>query len=106
MTSTKAASAKAIPTVTSAPKGARKPGRSPSTLRRLIGEAERTLAKATELRDRLAANLADLAGRDGSDHTRLTALSTQLAGAEAAVAAAEESWLALADEAEAGGLTV
>ncbi len=106
MTSTKAASAKAIPTVTSAPKGAPKPGRSPSTLRRLIGEAERTLAKATELRDRLATNLADLAGRDGSDHTRLTALSTQLAGAEAAVAAAEESWLALADEAEAGGLTV
>jgi len=106
MTSTKAASAKATATATSAPKDAPKPGRSPSTLRRLLGEAERTLAKATELRDRLAANLADLAGRDGSDHTRLTALSTQLAEADAAVATAEESWLALADEAEAGGLTV
>ena len=101
MTSTKAASAKAAAPI--AAKGAPKPGRSPSTLRRLIGEAERALAKATSERDRLADAMSTV---DGSDHARLTALSTQLAEADAAVAAAEESWLALADEAEASGLNV
>ena len=38
-------------------------------------------------------------------HWELSALSEQLAAAEAAVAAAEERWLALAAEAEALGLT-
>jgi ATP-binding cassette subfamily F protein uup len=93
------ARSKPLPDVASGPRS----GRSPSTLRRLIGEAERALAKATGERERLAAALT---AADGSDHARLAALSTELAVADEGVARAEESWLALAAEAEAQGLAV
>jgi ATP-binding cassette subfamily F protein uup len=88
---------------TAQPAAASRSGRSPSTLRRLLGEAERTLARAVAERDRCAG---DLAADDGTEHSRLGRLATALAEAEAAVATAEEAWLVLAGEAEASGLNV
>jgi ATP-binding cassette subfamily F protein uup len=69
--------------------------RSPGTLRRLLGVAEREMAEAAAERDRLAAALA-LAG--AGDHVGLAATASALAEAESRVAAAEERWLALAEE--------
>ena len=69
--------------------------RSPSTLRRLIGLAERAMAEAEATRDRLAAELAAL---DPGDHVRLGATAQALAEAEAALGAAEERWLELSEE--------
>lgn len=94
----KVAKAAAVPAV----KPARAGGRSPSTLRRLIGEAERALAAAAERRDAL---LGDLAAA-GSDHERLAEVGAELGRAEEAIAAAEEQWLALGEEAESQGLTL
>jgi ATP-binding cassette subfamily F protein uup len=68
--------------------------RSASTLRRLLGLAEREVSQAEQERDRLAAALA--AGT--ADHTALEELAHSLAGAEARLAQAEERWLALAEE--------
>ena len=79
-----------------APKGpARSNQRSPSTLRRLIGVAEREMAQAEAGRDRLAAELAAL---DPGDHVALAAAAQALADAEAALGAAEERWLELSEE--------
>ena len=79
-----------------APKGpARSNQRSPSTLRRLIGVAEREMAEAEAGRDRLAAELAAL---DPGDHVALAAAAQALADAEAALGAAEERWLELSEE--------
>ena len=74
-------------------------GRSPSTVRRQLGQAERDLAAATERREALSAELAA-----ALDHREMAALGERLAAAQVAVDAAEEAWLALADEAEALGL--
>jgi ATP-binding cassette subfamily F protein uup len=74
-------------------------GRSPSTVRRQLGQAERELAAATTRRDELTAQLSA-----GLDHRELSALGERLTAAQAAVDAAEEAWLTLADEAEALGL--
>ena len=71
--------------------------RSPSTLRRLIGLAEREMTEAAGDRDRLAAALADASG----DHVALAATASALAEAEARLAAAEERWLTLAEDGEA-----
>ena len=68
--------------------------RSPSTLRRLLGLAEREMTEAGEERDRLVARLAG----GTADHTALAKVANDLAGAEARVAHAEERWLALAEE--------
>jgi ATP-binding cassette subfamily F protein uup len=81
---------------------ARQGGRSPSTLRRLISEAERTLAQATARRDAL---LLDLSAA-GSDHEVLAKVGADLGRAEESIANAEEHWLSLADEAESQGLVV
>ena len=70
-------------------------GRSPSTLQRLLREAERDLGRATERRDAL---VGDLTGT--TDHQRLADLGARLTEAEQAVQAAEERWLALAEEME------
>ena len=78
---------------------ARAGSRSPSTLRRLLGQAERELAAATARRDDLGGRLA------GAEHTEMARLSTELAAADAEVMAAEERWLVLADEAEGQGLS-
>ncbi len=75
-------------------------GRSPSTVRRDLGQAERKLATATAARDTLLAEMGST-----NAHWELSALGEQLAAAQAAVTAAEESWLALAAEAEDLGLT-
>ena len=74
-------------------------GRSPSTVRRQLGQAERDLATATQRRDELTAELGT-----ALDHREMAALGERLAKAQEAVDAAEEAWLALADEAEALGL--
>ena len=68
--------------------------RSPSTLRRLVGLAEREMAGAGEERDRLVAELTTA----GADHTTLAKLAHALAGAEERLTRAEERWLALAEE--------
>jgi ATP-binding cassette subfamily F protein uup len=68
--------------------------RSPSTLRRLIGQAEREMANAAAARDCLADRLA--AGTN--DPGALAEISHDLAEAEARLAHAEERWLALAEE--------
>ena len=76
--------------------------KSPSTLRRLLTQAERALAQANDLQARLSN---DLAGA-GGDHVRLARLSAELATAQTTVDSAEEAWLALAGEAELQGLVV
>ncbi len=84
------------PKVSSAPPPAKlaKP-RSASTLRRLIGVAERAMADAEAARDRLAGALGAL---DPSDHMSLAAAAQALADAERALGAAEEDWLRLSEE--------
>ncbi|MFN8021625.1 MAG: ABC-F family ATP-binding cassette domain-containing protein [Acidimicrobiales bacterium] len=74
-------------------------GRSPSTVRRQLGQVEREVHTATERRDAVAAELA-LA----TDHRELTRLSEVLADAQHVLDAAEERWLELAAEAEDLGL--
>ena len=75
-------------------------GRSPSTVRRDLGQAERNVAAAITARDKLEQQMAST-----NAHWELSDLAEQLAAAQAQVTAAEESWLALAAEAEAIGLT-
>jgi ATP-binding cassette subfamily F protein uup len=94
--------ARAAPAAPSRPKAAaprREPApskaRSPSTLRRLIGVAERAVTDAEAARDRLAAELAAV---EGSDHRALAATAQALADAETALGAAEERWLELSEE--------
>ena len=72
---------------------------SPSTLRRRMGEAERALAAASKQRDVLINELGD-----ALDHREMHALGERLSVTQAAVDAAEETWLALAAEAEAAGI--
>jgi ABC transport system ATP-binding/permease protein len=74
-------------------------GRSPSTVRRQLAQAERDMAAATQRRDALLADLGT-----ATDHRELTRLGDELTAAQARVDQAEEAWLALADEAEALGL--
>jgi ATP-binding cassette subfamily F protein uup len=81
-----------------APSGASRSARSPSTLRRLTKDAEKAMRAIEKRRDGLTA---DLAAVDPRDHERLAAVGKALAGVEAELAAAEESWLELSVEAEA-----
>ncbi len=74
-------------------------GRSPSTVRRQLGQAERAMTEASGRRDQVAAALAT-----ATDHRELARLGEQLALAQADLDAAEEQWLTLAAEAEALGL--
>jgi ATP-binding cassette subfamily F protein uup len=67
--------------------------RSPSTLRRLLAQAERELTEAAAERDRLVTELSA-----ATDHTDLGRLSRSLADAEAHLSDVEERWLALAEE--------
>jgi ATP-binding cassette subfamily F protein uup len=80
---------------------ARRPtsGRSPSTVRRQLGQAERAMAEATGRRDQVGAALTT-----ATDHRELARLGEQLAQAQADLDAAEEQWLTLAAEAESLGL--
>ncbi len=78
-----------------------KSSRSPSTVRRMIGQAERDVLAATARRDDLTAQLAD-----ALDHRELGALGERLSVAQQALDTAEAAWLALADEAAALGLDI
>ncbi|MFP5319909.1 MAG: ABC-F family ATP-binding cassette domain-containing protein [Acidimicrobiia bacterium] len=69
--------------------------RSPSTLRRLLAQAERELEAATAARDALSARLTT---DPPSDHVTLAALAQDLAAAETRLVEVEERWLALAEE--------
>jgi ATP-binding cassette subfamily F protein uup len=89
----------AAPVASAATRPKQAGGRSPSTVRRQLGQAERDLATASERRDAVAAELATAV-----DHRELGAIGERLAKAQEAVDAAEEAWLALADEAEGLGL--
>jgi ABC transport system ATP-binding/permease protein len=75
-------------------------GRSPSTVRRQLNQAERDLAAAVVARDELAGEMSTT-----NTYWELSELGNRLAAAQARVAALEESWLALASEAEELGLT-
>ena len=69
--------------------------KSPSTLRRLLAQSETALAKATAELEKLTAQMSAA----GNDHVKLAKLSEELAKAQAKVNSAEETWLALAAEA-------
>lgn len=95
------------PAATSAPlhqpiSSATTKGRSPSTMRRMLSEAERRVAAATAQRDHVTAELASAS----ADHERLRQLSDALATAQQALDDAEEQWLVVAAQAEAQGLAV
>jgi ATP-binding cassette subfamily F protein uup len=70
-------------------------GRSPSTLRRLLGQTEREVAKLDARRAQLVAQL------ETTDHEVLTRVGAELTTVEAELAEAEEQWLALGVEMEA-----
>jgi ABC transport system ATP-binding/permease protein len=74
--------------------------RTPSTLRHLLRRAETEMRR---LQDRQAALEAELAGA-ASDHVALAGAGEELALVNGELAAAEEHWLALAEEAESLGL--
>ena len=74
--------------------------KSPSTLRRMLTQAEGTLAKATAELIKLTDELAIA----GSDHTTLALVGSKLANAQVKVDLAEEVWLSLAGESETQGL--
>ncbi len=69
--------------------------RSPSTVRRLLGVAERAVADAEGERDALVAQLAT---GDAGDHEALATVATALAEAETRLVQAEERWLGLSEE--------
>ena len=70
------------------------PGRSPSTIRRELAQAERDMA----LRRRRAGELADQMESAAGDHEALARLGRELAEAEEARAAADDRWLELSVE--------
>lgn len=76
--------------------------KSASTLRRLLVQAEKSLADATTQLESLTASVATA----GADHALLARLSAELAGAQIQMDTAEESWLALAAQAELQGVPV
>ena len=76
--------------------------KSPSTLRRQLGLADRALADAIATRDMVQAELVST----GANHKELVRLSAKLATSQSRVDAAEERWLSLADEAESLGIEI
>ena len=72
--------------------------RTPSTLRHLMKEADKDVARLGRRRVALEEELAERAGT--ADHTELAALGGRLEEVLAELGAAEDRWLALAEEAE------
>ena len=72
-------------------------GRSSGTVQRLLRTAEREVAAL----DRRCQALTDELVAAGSDHVEMTRLGTALAALQQELAAAEERWIELAEEAEA-----
>jgi ATP-binding cassette subfamily F protein uup len=77
------------------------PARSPSTLRHLMRRADVDMRRLQERRSALEAEIATA----GSDHVALARIGEDLSEVTGELAAAEEAWLALAEEAESLGLT-
>jgi ATP-binding cassette subfamily F protein uup len=75
--------------------------RSPSTLRHLMRKAEAEMRRLHERRATLEADLAAALG----DHVALARVGEDLSAVGAELASTEEGWLALAEEAEALGLS-
>ena len=69
--------------------------RSPSTLRRLIADAEAEIAELEDKRDHCVSGLAST-----TDHVELVRLGTELTEVEIELEGAEERWLELSGEAE------
>ena len=69
--------------------------RSASTLRYLLKDADREVLRLTDRRDELVTAL----GHETDDHIAMARLGSALADAEATLAAAEDAWLHLAEEA-------
>ena len=69
-------------------------GRSPSTLRRLLANAERDIAKRTQRQAVLLQEIADA----GNDHAALKRLTEDLARVQAATEVLETEWLVLTEE--------
>ncbi len=88
--------AAAIPTRQPAPSRPAR-ARTPSTLRRLVANAEKEMATLEAHRDALAARLAGT----GTDYTELAGLGSELAAVTERLAAAEHCWLELTEELEA-----
>ena len=84
-------SPKTTPAVASAEKA-----RSHSTLRHLMKDAERQIAKLSKRRDRLHGELAEA----GTDHVELARIGTEEAAVSRELAAIEDRWMELAEEAE------
>jgi ATP-binding cassette subfamily F protein uup len=76
----------------SAPSRPRASGPSPSTVGRRLRETEQAMVKAQKRVDQLAERLTTV-----TDHTELTALGTELAGAQAELDDLESTWLELAE---------
>ena len=70
-------------------------GGKPPPVRRLLRDAEKRMTRLQRQRDRVAEALAGAV-----DHREMTRLGTELAEAQAALDAAEEEWLTLAEAAE------
>ena len=73
-----------------------KSSKSPSTLRRLVTQAETALTKATAELEKVTLQMRSA----GNDHLKLAKISEDLAKAQAKVNSAEETWLTLVAEAE------
>ncbi len=89
----------AVPT--SAPDGEGPAPRSPSTLRFLMKDLDRELARLGRDRERLESRLAELAS--SGDHEAMRTLGAELTSVTTALRDAEDRWLELADEAERAG---
>jgi ATP-binding cassette subfamily F protein uup len=74
------------------------PQRTPSTLRRLLKEAEKELAKHEKARARVEVEVHEAAA--AGDHAALARLGGELTDLQAKVAEVEERWLALGEELE------
>jgi ABC transport system ATP-binding/permease protein len=72
--------------------------RSPSTLRRLLVDAERQMKRLEKRRGELESEMA----ASSADHQALARIGSELAALQAEVAELEERWLALAEEGERG----
>ena len=72
---------------------------SPSTLRRLVAQAEDLMKELTARRDALSSSMAAAS----ADHDELTRVVTELAEVQARLSAAEEQWLALSEQLETAG---
>ena len=69
---------------------------SPSTLRRLIGQAEKKMEQLNAKKDDLTAKLSS----SGADHATLARVTTDLAAVQADLASAENEWLSLSAQLE------